>query len=299
MEGYDLIIIGGGASGLMCAIKAKKSGINKILVIEKNPILGGALNLANFNISFSGNITGIDYKDSLIKEYNESNIDTFLNTMVLNINESGKVCCISPDKGVFELSSRFIILANGWKEKIRNSINIPGDRCSGIYTILNAKNILNMDDVKLGNEIIIYGTKRLYMIKDELKKKNIKVKALVGSKCSNNDITDLIECTYENYNIKSIKGKGRINSILIANSDDEKELLCDTLILAEGFLSDGVVALRSEIQLNPETTGPKVNDNFETSRHNIYACGNGIFIHNFIEEIEEETDKLINKIASL
>ena len=35
MSIYDLIIIGGGASGMLCTIKAKKNGIKNILVIEK------------------------------------------------------------------------------------------------------------------------------------------------------------------------------------------------------------------------------------------------------------------------
>ena len=64
-------------------------------------------------------------------------------------------------------------------------------------------------------------------------------------------------------------------------------------MFARPMLSDGLVAMRSNISLNPETTGPKVDNNFMTSRENIYACGNGIYIHNFIEDIEEECSKLI------
>ena len=62
------------------------------------------------------------------------------------------------------------------------------------------------------------------------------------------------------------------------------------------MLSDGVVAMRSNITLNPETTGPKVDKDYMTSRKNIYACGNGIFIHNSIEEIEKECTLLIKNL---
>ena len=65
------------------------------------------------------------------------------------------------------------------------------------------------------------------------------------------------------------------------------------------MLSDGLVSLRSNIALNPETTGPKVDQNLETSRKNIFACGNGIYIHNSIEEIELEVNKLIDYISNL
>ena len=47
MNMYDLIIVGGGAAGMLCAIEAKKVGMNNILLIEKDNILGGALTLGN------------------------------------------------------------------------------------------------------------------------------------------------------------------------------------------------------------------------------------------------------------
>ena len=50
MKEYNLIIVGGGAAGILCAIEANKKGIDNILLIEKDPVLGGALNLGNYNI---------------------------------------------------------------------------------------------------------------------------------------------------------------------------------------------------------------------------------------------------------
>lgn len=64
-------------------------------------------------------------------------------------------------------------------------------------------------------------------------------------------------------------------------------------MFARPMLSDVLVSMRSNIKLNPTTTGPEVDDKFMTSRENIYACGNGIYIHKFIEDIEEECSKLI------
>ncbi len=42
---YDLIIIGGGASGLSAGVSALKNGIKKVLILERNSDLGGNLNL--------------------------------------------------------------------------------------------------------------------------------------------------------------------------------------------------------------------------------------------------------------
>ena len=51
--------------------------------------------------------------------------------------------------------------------------------------------------------------------------------------------------------------------------------------------------MRSGIDLNPLTTGPRVDKNYMTSRENIYACGDGIFIHEYIDDIENECENLI------
>ncbi len=44
MKKYDLVIVGGGASGMMMAVKASESG-KKILILEKNKILGKKLSI--------------------------------------------------------------------------------------------------------------------------------------------------------------------------------------------------------------------------------------------------------------
>lgn len=298
MKIYDLIIIGGGAAGMLCAIEAKKNGIEDILVIEKNPSLGGALNLANYNISSVKELSGKEYLKNLSEEYNSLNIKTYLSSMVLNINDEGKVVCLSPERGMEEISSKNIILANGAKEKGRNALNMPGDRCAGVITLGTAKNILNMEGVVPGKEIVIYGTENLHTIMEDFKNKDIRIKAIIcDTKTSNAEI--LTDNIYENYKITSILGSDRCISIKISNGFEEESIECDTVILALGMLSDGLVSFRSNIALNPDTTGPKVDQNFETSRKNIFACGNGIYIHKSIEEIEVETKKMIKNISNL
>lgn len=298
MSIYDLIIIGGGASGMLCAIKAKKNGIKNILVIEKNPSLGGALNLANYNISSSKNITGQEYLKDLFDQYSKLNIDTYFNTMVININDSGKVVCLSPERGMQELSAKNIILTNGAKEKGKNALNMPGDRCAGVITLGTAKNILNIDGVIPGKDIVIYGTENLHIILEDLKKHNLNINAIICEN-STDEAVKITNNIHEKYHITSILGSDRVNSIKISNGSIEKEIKCDTVILALGMLSDGLVSLRSNIALNPQTTGPKVDQNLETSRKNIFACGNGIYIHNSIDEIEIEVNKLIDYISTL
>ncbi|WP_150541591.1 NAD(P)/FAD-dependent oxidoreductase [Clostridium perfringens] len=296
MREYDLIIIGGGASGLLLAINGKKDGIKNILLVEKDPILGGALNSADYNISEKGNLTGIEYKESLLKEFNELNIDVKLNTMVLKIEDSNEILCTSSECGVEKIKGKNIIIANGGKEKSRNAVQIPGDRTAGVLTVGMAKKIFGIKNMVPGKNIFIVGDSTLYMIQEDLKKHNIKVSGIITDK-NKNEVFDLSENLYHGYEIVSIHGEGRVSSVTIKNGDEKKNIKCDTVIFAYPMISDGLVALRSGLKLNPNTTGPAVDENLETSSKNIYACGNAIYIHKSIEEIEDEYKKLIKTIS--
>ncbi|ELC8361782.1 NAD(P)/FAD-dependent oxidoreductase [Clostridium perfringens] len=296
MREYDLIIIGGGASGLLLAINGKKDGIKNILLVEKDPILGGALNSADYNISEKGNLTGIEYKESLLKEFNELNIDVKLNTMVLKIEDSNEILCTSSECGVEKIKGKNIIIANGGKEKSRNAVQIPGDRTAGVLTVGMAKKIFGIKNMVPGKNIFIVGDSTLYMIQEDLKKHNIKVSGIITDK-NKNEVFDLSENLYHGYEIVSIHGEGRVSSVTIKNGDEKKNIKCDTVIFAYPMISDGLVALRSGLKLNPSTTGPAVDENLETSSKNIYACGNAIYIHKSIEEIEDECKKLIKTIS--
>lgn len=296
MREYDLIIIGGGAAGLLSAINGKKDGIKNILLVEKDPILGGALNSADYNISEKGNLTGIEYKESLLKEFNDLNIDVKLNTMVLKIEDSNEILCTSSECGVEKIKGKNIIIANGGKEKSRNAVQIPGDRTAGVLTVGMAKKIFGIKNMVPGKNIFIVGDNTLYMIQEDLKKHNIKVSGIITDK-NKNEVFDLSENLYSGYEIISIHGEGRVSSVTIKNGDEKKDIKCDTVIFAYPMISDGLVALRSGLKLNPSTTGPAVDENLETSSKNIYACGNAIYIHKSIEEIEDECKKLIKTIS--
>lgn len=296
MREYDLIIIGGGAAGLLSAINGKKDGIKNILLVEKDPILGGALNSADYNISEKGNLTGIEYKESLLKEFNELNIDLKLNTMVLKIEDSNEILCTSSECGVEKIKGKNIIIANGGKEKSRNAVQIPGDRTAGVLTVGMAKKIFGIKNMVPGKNVFIVGDNTLYMIQEDLKKHNIKVSGIITDK-NKNEVFDLSENLYSGYEIISIHGEGRVSSVTIKNGDEKKDIKCDTVIFAYPMISDGLVALRSGLKLNPNTTGPAVDENLETSSKNIYACGNAIYIHKSIEEIEDECKKLIKTIS--
>lgn len=297
MKHYELIIVGGGAAGMLCAIEAKTKGIQSIALIEKEDCLGGALNLGDYNIGGTHNITGKEFKENIISAFYETNATLFLNSTALQVTDQTHVILVNPNDGQVELCGDKIIIATGAKEKNRSTFLIPGDRCSGIYSLGTAKKILVGTNASLGKEIVIVGVQHLDTIISVFQTRDIKVKAIINPENEPFDSSPFSNATiYNGYHIKEIAGFGRIDHLLLSNGQEDVTLLCDTLLFATGWLSDGVLCMKSNMDLNPETTGPKINENYETCFSHVYACGNGIFIHNTIEEIQQEVKKLFSSL---
>ena len=91
MHEYELVVIGGGSAGIACACEAKDMGINKILVLEKEPFLGGILQQCIHNgfglTRYKVELTGPEYAERITQEFLERQIDYKLNTMVLDLSQ--------------------------------------------------------------------------------------------------------------------------------------------------------------------------------------------------------------------
>ena len=132
MLNYDIVIIGGGPAGLAAAVSAKRSGVESILVLERDKELGGILNQCIHNgfglHTFKEELTGPEYAGRFIEQLLEEKIEYRLNTMVMDIAPNKVVTAMNREDGMFEIQAKAIILAMGCRERSRGALNIPGYR---------------------------------------------------------------------------------------------------------------------------------------------------------------------------
>lgn len=310
-QNLDLVVIGGGPAGLAAAISAKKNGIQKLIVIERNNWLGGILPQCihdGFGREiFQEALTGPEYAQRYIDELNEHKIPYLLDSMVTEITPKKKVTVASP-KGLLCFKTKAIILAMGCRERTRGQICIPGTRPAGVYTAGVAQNLINLKNVMVGKNIVILGSGDIGMIMARrLTLEGAKVHAVVELLPHTNGLPRNIQQCLIDYKIPlllsntvtEIEGPNRIKSVIISPvteelnplDGEEKRITCDTLLLSIGLIPENDLSETCGIDLSSTSGGAIVNENLETSVSGIFACGNVLHVHDVVDYVTIEAEK--------
>lgn len=308
---YDLAIVGGGPAGLGAAVQAKKDGIDKIVILERDFELGGILQQCIHNgfglHYFDEEYTGPEYSEKFINKVKESDIDVFLNTMVLDINKNKEIFSVNREDGVFKINAKSIILAMGCRERTRENISIPGDRPSGVITAGTAQRYINMEGYMPGKEVVILGSGDIGLIMARrMHLEGAEVKGVIEINSFSSGLTrNVVQCLDDfdiplklNQTITRINGKDRIESVEVSKVDKNFKpigessytIKCDTLLLSIGLIPENELSEQTGMAIDNITNGPVVNEARETKVEGIFACGNVLHVHDLVDWVTRESE---------
>ena len=309
MRAYDIVIIGGGPAGLAAAISAKKSGVDSVLILERDKELGGILNQCIHNgfglHTFKEELTGPEYAGRFIDQAKELNIEYKLNTMVMDISPQKVVTAMNREEGLFEIQAKAVVLAMGCRERSRGALNIPGYRPAGIFSAGTAQRLVNIEGYMPGREVVILGSGDIGLIMARrMTFEGAKVKVVAELMPYSGGLNrNIVQCLDDydiplklSHTVVDIKGKERLEGITLAQVDGhgkpipgtEEEYSCDTLLLSVGLIPENEISRGMGVDMNPVTSGPKVNESLETNIEGVFACGNVLHVHDLVAFVSEE-----------
>ena len=309
MKTYDIVIIGGGPAGLAAAVSARENGIQDILILERDKELGGILNQCIHNgfglHTFKEELTGPEYAGRFIDQAKELNIEYKLNTMVMDISPQKVVTAMNREEGLFEIQAKAVILAMGCRERSRGALNIPGYRPAGIFSAGTAQRLVNIEGYMPGREVVILGSGDIGLIMARrMTFEGAKVKVVAELMPYSGGLKrNIVQCLDDydiplklSHTVVDIKGKERLEGITLAQVDGhgkpipgtEEEYSCDTLLLSVGLIPENEISRGMGVDMNPVTSGPKVNESLETNIEGVFACGNVLHVHDLVDFVSEE-----------
>ena len=312
MISYDIVIIGGGPAGLAAAVSARKSGIEKILILERDKELGGILNQCIHNgfglHTFKEELTGPEYAYRFIEQVLEEKIEYRLNTMVMDISADRVVTAMSREDGMYQIQAGAVILAMGCRERPRGALNIPGYRPAGIFSAGTAQRLVNIEGYMPGREVVILGSGDIGLIMARrMTLEGAKVKVVAELLPYSGGLKrNIVQCLNDfgiplklSHTVVDIEGKEHVTAVTIAEvgkdmkpiPGTEERYTCDTLLLSCGLIPENELSNKAGIQMNPVTSGPIVNESLETNIPGVFACGNVLHVHDLVDYVSEEATK--------
>ncbi len=309
MKTWDVVVIGGGPAGLAAAAAARKQGIEDVLILERDQMLGGILNQCIHNgfglHTFKEELTGPEYADRFIKVVEELKIPYHLNTMVLSISKDKQVTYMNREEGLVTIQAKAVVLAMGCRERSRGALNIPGFRPAGVYSAGTAQRLTNMEGKKVGREVVILGSGDIGLIMARrMTLEGAKVKVVAELMPYSGGLKrNIVQCLNDygiplklSHTVVEIHGKERVTGITLAQVDDHRKPIpgteeyysCDTLLLSVGLIPENELTRGLGTEVSRVTSGPEVNDHLETSVPGVFACGNVLHVHDLVDYVSEE-----------
>ncbi|MBN2789776.1 MAG: FAD-dependent oxidoreductase [Candidatus Delongbacteria bacterium] len=249
----DVLIIGGGPSGLTSALELAKLDLN-IIIIEDKDKLGGKLLLQTHKFfgsqqdSYAG-MRGYEIGNLLESQIKENeNITVLYESSVVGIYKDKKA-------GVYKNNGKFslidfngLIISAGAREK---SLVLPGNDLPGVYGAGAFQTLVNRDLIKASDKVFIVGSGNVGLIAAyHALQAGIGVAGIVdilgqvsGYKVHADKIQRMGVPVYLNTTVLAAGGKNKVEKVTVAEVDEKWDPILetartyevDTLLIAAGL----------------------------------------------------------------
>ncbi len=283
---YDVIIIGGGPTGIAAALELKKWGIVHTIILEREDEVGGATRHCGhppFGLSeFKRVLTGPVYARKLAERAALKGLNIALKHTVTELAPGGHLTVTSPD-GVQKMTAKRVLLATGIRETPRSARLISGDRVLGICNTGTLQSMFYLKGLIPFRKPVVVGSEIVsFSALSTCKKADIQPVAMLEAGDRPTVRSPIHYATRYfgvplllNTRINKIIGHKRVEAVQIINQHGAvREIDCDGVLFTGRFTPESALARMGHLDLNQATDSPAVDEFGHCSDPAYYAAGN-------------------------
>ena len=311
MEKHAIIVVGGGPAGMAAAIAAYDRGVTDVVILDREPNLGGILMQCihnGFGLHKLGQeLTGPEYAAVYAQKVQERGIKVYYETTVTKVSPD-KVVTAQCRQGILKFQAEAVILAMGCRERSRGALNICGSRPAGVYSAGTAQKLMNCEGYMVGKKVVILGSGDIGLIMARrMSLEGAKVEAVCELMPYSGGLTrNIVQCLedfgiplYLSTTVAQIHGDKRLEGVTIAQVDERRQPIeetkryipCDILLLSVGLIPENELTRACGIPMDPITNGALVDDICQTQVPGIFACGNVLQVHDLVDYVSDEAER--------
>lgn len=310
MDARELVVIGGGPSGMAAALSAVDSGVRDILLLEREQHLGGILNQcvhAGFGLVYYEEVlTGPEYAERFIQRVmNTPEIEVSTGSFVSEL-KPGKVLTYLRPGDIRTVRARALLMATGCRERTREMIQIPGTRPAGILSAGLAQKMINIEGILPGRRVVVIGSGDIGLIMARrLTLEGAVVSAVIEIQPQPTGLKrNIVQCLEDfdiplqlSHRVSWIYGRNRVEGIDVAQVDElgreidgaRFTMECDTVLVSVGLIPENELIEMAGVEIDRRTNTPICTDLNYTSVPGLFVCGNAFRVYDIVDSVTRDS----------
>jgi thioredoxin reductase len=281
MTHADVVIVGAGPSGLSAAIELRRRGIERVIVVEREPQAGGIprhTNHLGFGLRDLHRVmSGPHYAAALADRAAAAGVELMLSSTVTGLKN--RVFAISRPTGSTSITADAVVLATGVRERPRSARLIPGDRPAGVFTTGALQQFALRGD-RIGNRAVILGAEHVsFSALLTLRHVGCSTAAMITprSRHQSSRALRLVTATAQRVPIRcgvdiaEIRGRRRVEAVVLS---DGSIIECDTVITSGAWVPDNELVRLAGLGVDARSKAPVVDRLSRTTQPGVFATGN-------------------------
>jgi thioredoxin reductase len=290
----DVVVVGGGPSGLAAAVSLARVGVRDVVVVDREPDAGGVPRHCahpGFGVTDLGRVvSGPAYAGAWVRRALEHGVDIRTSSTVTGWETTqGAPARFSLDvtspAGRYAIDAGAVVLATGCRERPRAARLVPGTRPDGVLTTGQLQQAVHLDHQRVGSRAVVVGAEHVsYSAVLTLAEAGCTVVAMTTEHARATsfpafDLATRLRWRFPLHTrtaVTDIRGHGRVRAVELTDlaGGGRREVECDTVVFTGDWVADHELARRHDVAWDRASSGVTVDTAGRTDVPGVFAVGN-------------------------